>query len=564
MRPSPEEMRGHAFHDATVASGFDESLVEWLVPDPARFPDPDTRERRVSPLIPARSPQKQSDARLVERAREGDTDAFGELFRRHAAAGVTVARSFSSLDAEDLVAESFARIYDAVVAGGGPRGAFRPYLFTTIRNTAASWGRRDHELPVDDLDQQPDPATDEHAALSALDRGLTARAFRSLPTRWQEVLWYCEVEQMAPREVAPLLGMSANATAALAYRAREGLRQAWIRVHLQDTDPDTDCGWTIERLGTYARGKLGSREVDRVDDHLEECARCTIVAVEAHEVGSRLAMVLLPLSAGVTGATAYAGWLQAGAPATVVAMGAGGAAGGSAVGGANGGGASGGSGMSAGAITGAAIGTAAVAATVVAAVALGPALVGETDASEAAPAAAVAAAGVGADDDGSDGDSAPGPGPIEELVEATPDASDPRATEAPEATDEPVAEPRADEPAADDASATEAPADETPDAIAPPPPPPPVETDDPAEDVPASDVPTVSVQLSGGVVHDLALSGTPGATVAVLVDGRIARLLVLDADGTSEVIPHWIVGPRAELSVAYLADGVLGTVLPLG
>ncbi|BDZ63753.1 sigma-70 family RNA polymerase sigma factor [Agromyces mangrovi Wang et al. 2018] len=527
---------------------------------PRPIPRPRYPRAPREPLIPARSPQKQSDARLVERAREGDTDAFGELFRRHAAAGVTVARSFSSLDAEDLVAESFARIYDAVVAGGGPRGAFRPYLFTTIRNTAASWGRRDHELPVDDLDQQPDPATDEHAALSALDRGLTARAFRSLPTRWQEVLWYCEVEQMAPREVAPLLGMSANATAALAYRAREGLRQAWIRVHLQDTDPDTDCGWTIERLGSYARGKLGSREVDRVDDHLEECARCTIVAVEAHEVGSRLAMVLLPLSAGVTGATAYAGWLHAGAPATVVAMGAGGAA----VGGANGGGASGGSGMSAGAITGAAIGTAAVAATVVAAVALGPALVGETDASEAAPAAAVAAAGVGADDDASDGDSAPGPGPIEELVEATPDASDPRATEEPEATEEPVSERRSEAPPAAGAPSPEAPAEETPDAIAPPPPPPPVEADDPAEDVPASDVPTVSVQLAGGVVHDLVLSGTPGATVAVLVDGRIARLLVLDADGTSEVIPHWIVGPRAELSVAYLVDGVLGTVLPLG
>ena len=38
---------------------------------------------------------------------------------------------------------------------------------------------------------------------------------------------------MSPQQIAPLVGMSANSTAALAYRAREGLRQAWIRAHLQ-------------------------------------------------------------------------------------------------------------------------------------------------------------------------------------------------------------------------------------------------------------------------------------------------------------------------------------------
>ncbi|WP_281885140.1 sigma-70 family RNA polymerase sigma factor [Agromyces rhizosphaerae] len=518
----------------------------------------------MSPLITARSPHRQSDARLVERAREGDKDAFGELFRRHAAAGVTVARSFSSLDPEDLVAEAFARIYDAVVAGGGPRGAFRPYLFTTIRNTAASWGRRASELPVDDLDLQPDPATDEHAALEALDRGLTARAFRSLPTRWQEVLWYSEVEQMAPREVAPLLGMSANATAALAYRAREGLRQAWIRVHLQDSDPETECGWTIERLGTYARGRLGARDATRVDAHLDECARCTIVAVEAHEVGSRLAMVLLPLSAGATGATAYAGWLQAGAPATVVAMGAAGAGGA-----ANGG--SSGSGMSGGAITGAAVGTAAVAATVVAAVALGPTLVGETDATSAAPAAAVAASGLDSGDDGTAGDSAPGPGPIEELISQTPDATDPRATDEPGAADDPADDQAADQAAdeaPDDESASDAPADDeavpgeaAPEPIAPAPPP---TGGDGGDDPTASDAPFVSVQVSGGVIHDLVLTGTPGATVAVSVDGQVERLLVLAADGTSELIPHWIVGPHTEVTVAYLVDGLLGTPVAVG
>ncbi|WP_157413539.1 sigma-70 family RNA polymerase sigma factor, partial [Agromyces allii] len=266
-----------------------------------------------------------ADAALIERVRTGDRTAYGELWNRHAAAARTVARSYSSLDPDDLVSESFTRIYDMLLAGGGPQGAFRPYLFTTIRNTAASWGRARQETNLETLESFEDPATSEAATLDALDRSTTARAFRSLPTRWQEVLWYCEVEGMTPQQVAPLVGMSANSTAALAYRAREGLRQAWIRAHLRDAKTEPECGWSIERLGTYARGKLGNRDTARLEKHLDECAKCTIIAAEAREVGSRLALVLLPLVAGVGGATAYSAWLSQGVPVADFALGAGGA-----------------------------------------------------------------------------------------------------------------------------------------------------------------------------------------------------------------------------------------------
>ena len=262
-----------------------------------------------------------SDGALIERTRGGDRAAYGELWQRHARSARTVARSYSSLDPDDLVAESFTRIYDAILAGHGPTGAFRPYLFTTVRNTAASWGRARHDTTLETLESFEDPATSESATLDALDRSTTAQAFRSLPTRWQEVLWYTEVEDMQPAQVAPLVGMSANATAALAYRAREGLRQAWIQAHLRNAE-EPECRWTIDRLGGYTRGRLRTRDTARLEAHLDDCARCTIVAAEAREVGSRLALVLLPLAAGVGGATAYSAWLSQGAPAAQAAMGA--------------------------------------------------------------------------------------------------------------------------------------------------------------------------------------------------------------------------------------------------
>jgi RNA polymerase sigma factor (sigma-70 family) len=244
------------------------------------------------------------DEELIANARSGDQGAFAELWRRHYRSGARVARQFtSSIDADDLVSEAYTRIYQRVLAGGGPSGAFRPYLYTTIRNLASTWGAKSRDVQVDDIADYEDPSTIDDPVAVALDRTLTARAFRSLPERWQSVLWYTEVEGMDPHEVAPILGMSANGVAALSYRAREGLRKAWLQAHVSEPGVSEACKWTIARLGDNARHSLTVREQEKLSDHLKTCAKCAIVSEEVDEVGSHLAMVLLPimLGAGVGG-----------------------------------------------------------------------------------------------------------------------------------------------------------------------------------------------------------------------------------------------------------------------
>ena len=212
------------------------------------------------------SGEAMADAALVLRTRSGDADAFGELWRRHHASGVAAARSVtSSIDPRDLVQESFTRIHRAVRGGAGPNGSFRAYLFTSIRNTAAAWGVTRHDATTDELDTVTDPSSTD----GELDRGLTAGAFRSLPGRWQEVLWYSEIERMKPGEIAPLLGMSAGEVSQLSIRARRGLREALVRAHQQN-------------------------------------------AVEAQDVSSHLVLVVLPLVLGTTGAEAYLAALESG------------------------------------------------------------------------------------------------------------------------------------------------------------------------------------------------------------------------------------------------------------
>lgn len=255
-----------------------------------------------------------SDESLVERTRSGDQSAFAELWRRHYRSGARVARQFtSSIDADDLVSEAYTRIYQRVLAGGGPTGAFRPYLYTTIRNLASTWGARAKDVQVDDIADFEDPDTLDDPASLALDRTLTARAFRSLPERWQSVLWYTEVEGMDPHEVAPILGMTANGVAALSYRAREGLRKAWLQAHINDASASGECQWTISRIGDRARNGLTARDAERMDFHLATCAKCAIINEEVDEVGSRLALVMFPiLLGGVAGGAMLATFGHAG------------------------------------------------------------------------------------------------------------------------------------------------------------------------------------------------------------------------------------------------------------
>jgi RNA polymerase sigma factor (sigma-70 family) len=256
-----------------------------------------------------------SDETLIANARSGDQGAFAELWRRHYRSGARVARQFtSSIDADDLVSEAYTRIYQRVLAGGGPSGAFRPYLYTTIRNLASSWGAASRDVQVDDIQDFEDPATIDDPAAVALDRTLTARAFRSLPERWQSVLWYTEVEGMDPHEVAPILGMSANGVAALSYRAREGLRKAWLQAHVSEPGASEACKWTMSHLGEAARHSLTSREQEKISEHLKTCTKCAIVSEEVEEVGSHLAMVMLPLIlGGVAGGALLASLAHAGA-----------------------------------------------------------------------------------------------------------------------------------------------------------------------------------------------------------------------------------------------------------
>ncbi len=253
------------------------------------------------------SAEAPADAELISAVRGGDVDGYGELFDRHVAAARRLARQLvPPADAEDLVSEAFAKVLSLLKRGAGPDLAFRAYLLTAIRRLHVDRIRANARVqPTDDLEPFDPGVPFRDTAVEGFENAAAAKAFGSLPERWQAVLWHTEVEGQKPAEVAVLLGMSANSVSALAYRAREGLRQAFLTMHLQELEDDT-CAWTHQNLGAYVRNGISRRDAAKVEHHLTECRRCTALYLELTEVNSNLSGLLAPLLLGGA-AAAYVG-----------------------------------------------------------------------------------------------------------------------------------------------------------------------------------------------------------------------------------------------------------------
>ena len=132
-------------------------------------------------------------------------------------------------DADDVVQEASLRAfrYFRTFVGGDSRAWF----LTIVRNTCSSWQRRQLKAPTDPFDEEDhlsvrldsDP---EALLLQADDVTLVARAMRSLPDRWHQVLTLRELHGLSYRELAEAIGTPVGTVMSRLSRAREALRIA--------------------------------------------------------------------------------------------------------------------------------------------------------------------------------------------------------------------------------------------------------------------------------------------------------------------------------------------------
>ncbi|QIK63881.1 sigma-70 family RNA polymerase sigma factor [Leucobacter viscericola] len=259
------------------------SVLTGAVVETDEFDEPNSSVQENS-----RFTDKASDLELLRAVREHDPHAYGELYRRHVdAARAAAFRIAPDLGVDDLVAESFTRIIQAIHRGKGPTESFRPYLYSVIRSVVAEALRKRSPM-LGDMEEIADTETPLDRETQNFEHVVLARAFAKLPERWQRVLWHTEVEGLPPREVAKILGENPRVISQLVFRAKRGLREAWVFEHIDTAGMPSDCQAVVKRLEKFGQNELSAGKADEVARHLAWCRSCQSSLEELKYVSSHM------------------------------------------------------------------------------------------------------------------------------------------------------------------------------------------------------------------------------------------------------------------------------------
>jgi RNA polymerase sigma-70 factor (ECF subfamily) len=171
--------------------------------------------------------------------------SFEEVVLPHLNTAYRLARSLmqNEHDAQDAVQEASLRAFryfQTFVGGNG-----RAWFLRIVRNTCYGWHGRAVDGLTDPFDEErhdispkPDP---EALLLQTDDVTLVARAMRTLPDRFRELLTLREFEGLSYRELADVTGMPMGSVMSGLSRARQAFRGAvdgdWRRSGLPKTEP---------------------------------------------------------------------------------------------------------------------------------------------------------------------------------------------------------------------------------------------------------------------------------------------------------------------------------------
>lgn len=160
-----------------------------------------------------------TEAELVEAARHGDIDSFGELYRRHYITAVGVAYSVvpDRHSAEDAAQEAFV-IACRELTRLRQTQRFVPWLCTITRRVACQMARlRPQCRTVDDTVVAPTSNREPHPC------DLVRQAVSDLPQRAREVVVLHYFTGLSHKEIAVSLGVSLEAVHGRLIRARRML-----------------------------------------------------------------------------------------------------------------------------------------------------------------------------------------------------------------------------------------------------------------------------------------------------------------------------------------------------
>ena len=189
--------------------------------------------------VPRTSPPPSDEAQLVERAKQGDLDAFTTLVNRYDGKILRLTQHITGNreDAEDALQEAFLKAFSHLKQFQGDsrfytwlvRIAVNESLMKLRKRKTANTVSLDEPVETED-DSLPreiaawDPSPEERYAQQEL-REILDRAVQSLPPIFRTVFVLRDLDQLSTEETAEALNLSVPAVKSRLLRARLQLRE---------------------------------------------------------------------------------------------------------------------------------------------------------------------------------------------------------------------------------------------------------------------------------------------------------------------------------------------------
>ncbi len=178
-----------------------------------------------------------TDSELIAQVAQKDERAFHELYNRHQTQVFNLAYRYtgSYADAEEISQDVFLKVYKKA-ASFRQEARFTTWLYRITVNTCFNFKRR-KKIPIESLDQmqEPGPGFQEPAAPRSENpeeiyrrrkrAELIRNALDTLPPKQRIAFIMGKFDGYSYDEISKVLGINANAVAALMHRAKEQLRK---------------------------------------------------------------------------------------------------------------------------------------------------------------------------------------------------------------------------------------------------------------------------------------------------------------------------------------------------
>lgn len=178
-----------------------------------------------------------SELELVVRVRDGDVDAFRQLYLANVRFVYRyVASHFAGCDADDITAETFERAWERKALYEWRGVAYKAWLLRIARNLALSRARqtmrRGERVEIDEETPSPEPGPAEVLA-GRMDQASLRAMVAALPDLQREVIVLRFVEGLTAVEVAVVLDRRQEAIRSAQYRGLQTLRAQLLALDAQ-------------------------------------------------------------------------------------------------------------------------------------------------------------------------------------------------------------------------------------------------------------------------------------------------------------------------------------------